>query len=301
MNKKLSLTIGIPAFNEEANIYRLLQSLFSQNQANFKLDKIILVSDGSTDLTVNGAKKIKNKKLIILENKKRLGLNSTQNRIISQSSSDILIIFNADILIKNKMTINRLISHFYRQNKIGIVGARTEIIQPNNFVGKILANSHNFKQSAYKKYNKRDNVYLCHGAGRAFSKEFYKKLKWPENCPEDAYSYFSCIKSGFKFHYASDAKVYFLPSTNLSDYIKQSTRFFSGKKAIEKFFNTKVIKNRYRLPFFLTLSILIIYFKKNPVLTLTYILVIPFVQILSQIKKVDQSKYEISVSSKNFN
>ena len=52
MRKKLTVTIGIPAYNEEANVRNLLVSLLAQKETNFKLQEIIVVSDGSTDKTV---------------------------------------------------------------------------------------------------------------------------------------------------------------------------------------------------------------------------------------------------------
>ena len=51
MTNKLTLSIFIPAYNEEANIEHLLRSILSQKQDNFKLSDINVVSDGSSDKT----------------------------------------------------------------------------------------------------------------------------------------------------------------------------------------------------------------------------------------------------------
>ena len=58
--KKPTLSIGIPAFNEEANIYFLLKDLLSQKMDQFNLERIIVNSDGSTDDTIEQVKRIKN-------------------------------------------------------------------------------------------------------------------------------------------------------------------------------------------------------------------------------------------------
>ena len=49
--KKLTVTIGIPAYNEEKNIGRLLKSLSNQKGDDFTLNEIVVLSDGSTDMT----------------------------------------------------------------------------------------------------------------------------------------------------------------------------------------------------------------------------------------------------------
>ena len=298
-NNKFTVTIGIPAFNEEANIHRLLTSILLQRRDNFILERIIVMSDGSTDLTVSEAKKTKNNLITVIDKKQRQGLNESQNQIIKLASSDVLIIFNSDILIKNHNAIENMVSHFYKFKNLGIVGARTDIIWPKSFIGRILANSHFIKQTIFQKYKKGDNVYLCHGSARAFAKAFYKKLTWPYNCPEDAYSYFACKKNNYKFIYEKNSIIHFSPSSNFSDHYKQSTRFFNGKKIIEKYFNKNDIRSEYKLPLFLTLSCLLAFIFKKPHLTIPFIFLLPIMAILSQVRKVDHSKYEISASTKN--
>ena len=54
MNKKLTVSVGIPAYDEEANIKSLLEAILQQRQENFILKSIIVVSDGSTDRTAIG-------------------------------------------------------------------------------------------------------------------------------------------------------------------------------------------------------------------------------------------------------
>lgn len=56
--KKLTVTIGIPAYNEEQNIGHLLVNIFNQSTSIAILDEIIIVSDGSTDNTIKAIKKI---------------------------------------------------------------------------------------------------------------------------------------------------------------------------------------------------------------------------------------------------
>ena len=50
-HKKLTVTIGIPAYNEEKNIGRLLRALLRQKTNGLSIKKIIVISDASTDKT----------------------------------------------------------------------------------------------------------------------------------------------------------------------------------------------------------------------------------------------------------
>ncbi len=47
----LSISIGIMAYNEEANIGRLLQSVFDQRCVNGHIEEIVVVASGCTDNT----------------------------------------------------------------------------------------------------------------------------------------------------------------------------------------------------------------------------------------------------------
>ena len=64
-NKKssgdLTITIAICALNEEANIGKLLDSIMIQEEEGYKLEKILVISDGLTDRKVEIEKKFRQK------------------------------------------------------------------------------------------------------------------------------------------------------------------------------------------------------------------------------------------------
>ncbi|QQR64413.1 glycosyltransferase family 2 protein [Candidatus Roizmanbacteria bacterium] len=62
--------MGIPAFNEGRNIQNLLRSILIQTERSYRIDKIVLISDGSNDDTVWKARQVKNKRLQIIDIKK---------------------------------------------------------------------------------------------------------------------------------------------------------------------------------------------------------------------------------------
>lgn len=298
MKKNKSLTIGIPAFNEEANIKNLLLDILSQRKRGFDLKQIIIVSDGSRDKTVLEARSVNDKRIILIVNNARRGVNQAQNQIIRRSKTDILVLINADVLPKNKFFLTELIKPILRDRKIGIVGANTISLPARTIIERILANSHEFKQFLYRRINDSDNVYLCHGRARAFPKEFYSQIIWPDNCPEDPYSYYFCKQKGFKFVFAPMASVFFRSPNNLQEHIVQSTRFISGQKKLEEFFPKEYIAEQFKLPSLFLLKAIILYLFKNPFSTPAYLLINLYIRLFKKEKPNHFSRYKISPTSK---
>src|SRR5438034_290913 len=107
--KHTTITIGIPAFNEEENIKMLINDILNQKPSDFIIEKIIINSDGSTDKTVEICKSIKNEKIVVFDNKERKGLATGQNNILQHTNSDILVLLNADTRINDEFFVKRLI------------------------------------------------------------------------------------------------------------------------------------------------------------------------------------------------
>ena len=87
---KLRITIGIPAFNEEKNIAKMIIKLKKFS------DEIIVCNDGSSDLTGEIAEKMG---VIVINHEKNLGYGAGINSIIKKSKeidTDILVTFDAD-------------------------------------------------------------------------------------------------------------------------------------------------------------------------------------------------------------
>lgn len=295
--KKLTITIGIPAFNEEQNISHLLVSLLEQKITLGVLDKIIVISDGSTDKTVKAIASFNDKRIQVIDRKKRVGLNETQNQIFAKSQSDILILINADVLPLNRILIDEIVRPMRQDEAVGLVGADTVSARPHTIVERILGNSHVFKQFIYRRINNGNNVFLCHGRTRAFRKKLYKKLHWPISVPEDAYSYFFCLQQGMKFAYAKKAKVVFRSPTSLSDHMKQSNRFTVGNRLLEKYFSKKDVRKSFHVPKLLLLKSIFLFLISRP-FSLPMYLGITFCNSVASKSMKYSSKYNPSKSTK---
>lgn len=291
------VTIGIPAHNEEDNIALLIEALKTQKMDHGQIAEIIVVSDGSTDHTVDRVRSISDERIRLIVWKKREGLNSAQNKIVSEASGDILVILNADILPANDTFIQEIIAPILNDDRVGLVGADMTAAKSLSIFEAIIMNSYEMKNNIYKALRSQDNIYLCHGQARAFSRAFYKQMKWLDEFPEDAYSYILCLQKGFLFRFASCAQVVFRCPQNLLDHLRQSGRFVDGKERLRRGFSASSIHAYYRIPlplFFREFGKLL---ARHPFLTAAYLLIMIYVR-MSGWRPSHASRYEISKSSK---
>lgn len=297
--KKVTLTIAIPAYNEEANIKKLLDNLSRQNYENIALDKILVVSDHSTDNTAKIVKAYKNKKVKLIENIRRIGKPAVQNIMFKNTNSDYLVILDADILPDGKNFIMDLINPLMKDKKTGMTGADTVPAKNSTFVEKVISDSHLFKTGIYKKMAGGNNIYMCHGRGRALSRSFYTKIKIPVNCSqEDAYIYLLCNKLGFKFIYTPKAQVIFRSPATIADHAKQSMRFSQGNKSLYNYFDGEFIQRSYELPISIIFKEVFKFIINNPVSAALYILIQVYIIVFKPASRTNVGAWNISASTK---
>ena len=120
----LEVSIGIPAYNEEANIGRLLKTLLGQKLRQVKIREIIVVASGCIDKTVEIVKGFqkKEKRIKLFVQRQRLGKNAANNLFFKKAKSNTLVLVCADILLK-KDCLENLIRPFL-DPKVGIAAAR---------------------------------------------------------------------------------------------------------------------------------------------------------------------------------
>lgn len=297
MTKK-TITIGIPAYNEQENITRLINSILSQYiPSSISLKEIIVFSDGSTDSTIERIKSIKDKKVKLIISNARQGIAYSQNELVNRSNTDILVIINGDVLPQNKLFLSNLIMPLLKDKIAALVSADVISLPPKFFFERIISDSHGIKHSMYKRIKNEDSVFLCHGRARAFSKTFYKIIRWPKDCPEDAYSYLFCKQMGLKFVFANNAKILFRSPANFIDHKMQSDRFTLGMKVLEKDFSLSMVKEEFNIPKSLILKGFFEFIIKKPISAIGYILISAIVRFSNK-KDINLSKWKVSSSSK---
>lgn len=120
----LEVSIGIPAYNEEANIGQLLENLLGQRLKKVRIAEIIVIASGCTDRTVEIVEnwQKKDRRIKLFKQTRRLGKTSADNLFLKKARSSILVLESADTL-PSKNCIEKLVAPFSNP-KVGITAAR---------------------------------------------------------------------------------------------------------------------------------------------------------------------------------
>ena len=296
---KPTLTVGIPAYNETANIRQLLLALLNQVLSSAVLAEIIIVTDGCTDDTVAQIKSIDDHRVKIIEQFERQGLVVGQNEIVRLASGDILVLLDGDVLPKGALFLETIIQPILADPEVGMVGADTTCATPKTFIERVIAESHAAKSVMYRTIRNGNNIYLCHGRARALSRRFYQSLVWPVQHPEDSYSYLYCIQKHFKFVYLPTAQVIFRSPQNLTDHLRQSLRFVHGRSQLIDSFPSGFAQREYVIPFSKIIATSCAALFRHPILTSSYALITVWGRLTYLFNHTHyHSIYEPSVTSK---
>ncbi len=242
-----TVTIGIPAHNEEGNISRLLADIKRQKIVGFKLSKILVISDGSTDSTVEQVNKVRGLPLTLHIKRKRAGLATSLNYIFNHSKADIVVTLDADIRILDTEFLAKLISPII-SNVADYTSSSIQEFPPKSFFPNCLALSMQVKRNIYRAMDRGSNLYTSFGLARAYTQKIYQNMRFPLSVGNDMYSYLYTKSTGQRFlHVPSAVASYVLP-TDLSDSSSQSIRYYQARRAMEQYFDIQLVKQSMLIP-----------------------------------------------------
>lgn len=133
-NKINMIGIGISTYNDYISTDNILRSIIKKTNAIHGRDySIIVLDDGTTDKKI--VKELKNvcdkHGVRLMKNSKNRGIPYTWNRITRNCGSEIVVIFNNDIIVANPDWLKYFEYFITRNEKIGAVGF--PLINPPDF------------------------------------------------------------------------------------------------------------------------------------------------------------------------
>lgn len=234
----ISVSVCVAAYNEEANIGRLLDALSRQKLTSCTISEIIVVSSGCTDKTEEIVRKKikKNKDIKLLSQKERKGKASAINLFLSHAKSDVLVLESGDT-VPTKNTVENLIRPF-TDPKVGMTGARPV---PVDSLSTFMGFCANFLWNMHHQLAQRSPKL---GEMVAF-RSVLQKI--PEDTAVDEASIEAVITAqGYEIKYAQDALVYNKGPDTVSDFLKQRRRIANGHyhlKVTEKYSTSTMSAN----------------------------------------------------------
>jgi glycosyltransferase involved in cell wall biosynthesis len=300
MKRKKTVSIYMPAYNEQHNIDHILRQIYAQKQSGFVIKQVVVVSDGSTDNTVKIAQKYRNRGVEVIDGKVNRGQTYRQNEILSLASSDILVLLNADLLLADDEVIARLVNPIINGADLSAQWARP--FKPRTLIERILYAGFELKYFVYKHHNNGNNIYTCVGHMRALSKKFYSHVTFPKvSDGEDQYLYLACKKGGYRYEYTPSHNLYFKLPDNFNDYKKYALRIFQTQRKFGDVFSEDLLRSERALPIGLQIQGCLHAFTKSPINTLFYVILHFIMQHLAWIMPLNsQQTFKVATSTKNF-
>jgi glycosyltransferase involved in cell wall biosynthesis len=243
MKTKPTLTVGIPAYNEEANIGRTLKEVLSQKQTNYNLRNIVVYSDASTDKTNTIVKALSQKHPLvkIKVGKKRIGKYLRVGQAFSECKTEFLVILDADIMLESKDFLSTLIQVLVADKKANMVSARNIPLRPDTFIGKTIYTSILFWDNVRISLPDLSSAENFFGTATAYRGSFAQKVKIPKKTSDPHLYIFLMVDRKKGFRYCIDAFVYQWPIATIRDYNKFLRRTL-GKEdpLLRKLFGKKI-------------------------------------------------------------
>lgn len=250
-SKKLTTSIGIPCYFAEKNIVNVLSSLITQNEKNQTIKEILVYSDGSTDKTIMLARSIKDKRIKVIDGKKRKGMIAGMFKMFEIYKGDLFVLLNDDIKITDNSFIDHAVKPFLKEKNIGLVGGTPKPLPSRTFTERASASAYNVYDEARLKFRKGNNKYTCDGKIMVLSRKLInvldKKQKLNEYGCVDVYIYFTCITNNLLYRYVPKAVVWFRGPENMHDFISLTARNNTNIYMLEKTFGS-IVNEEYSIP-----------------------------------------------------
>ncbi|HKR73099.1 MAG TPA: glycosyltransferase family 2 protein [Candidatus Nitrosocosmicus sp.] len=236
---EFDITIGIPTYNEEANILKFFEALKSQVLSQDRSVEVIFIDDSDDDTPqIIENLRIKNPEISIrlIHNMSRRGASYAWNTIFRVAKGKVLILFDADIALGDNC-ISTLTNNI--NGHVGLCASNTIPVRKDN---NIYSSAATFIANWLRSMRMHGlSQYTTMGRALSIDTQLAKKISIPnETIAIDLYVQCMIIKQDKNILYDDNAKVYFVTPNNRKDFFSQIVRAMKGYgqiKEIMKSFN----------------------------------------------------------------
>ena len=219
-DQSIRCSVGIMAYNEEANIAHTLSAVLNQHGPSMQIEEIIVIASGCTDRTVPIVAEIalQEPQVRLCIQEKREGKASAINLFLKEASSEVVILIGADVIPENGAIESLCVP--FKDPAIGMVGGRpVPINDPATFMGHTV-------HLLWRLHDRVARITPKLGEVIAFRNVI---SGIPTNSAVDEISIQALISQlGYKLLYEPDCVIYNKGPVTLRDYLKQRRRIYAG-------------------------------------------------------------------------
>lgn len=224
----ISVSVLVPAYNEQDNITNLLRSILEQDIRPAKLLEILVDASGSNDnsrdliLEMSKAYQI----VSLVDIGKRDGLVASLDRLLKRARGDLIVRIDGDVRLP-PLTLFPLIGRFTDRD-VGIVGPRVRVNVTNNrIVNRIVNAEYELHHLVSQRKPKTTNL------------QVFRRLDLTiiGSEAEDNLIQHYIVSTGFKALYDDSVYVVINPPCNVSDLFKQRARCIRTTRWFKKQMN----------------------------------------------------------------
>jgi cellulose synthase/poly-beta-1,6-N-acetylglucosamine synthase-like glycosyltransferase len=224
-----SVSIIIPAYNEEKSIAKTIDSALALEYPSDKLE-ILVVDDGSKDNTLKIAKTFqKNTRFPVrVFSKANGGKGSALNFGIERAKNEIIVSMDADSYVEVK-TLKRMVALFYSE-KVMAVTSSMVVSNPRSIWQRIQQAEYYLGIFLRKSFSVVNAIHVTPGAFSAYRKKFFEKYGGYEegNITEDLEIALRIQKNDYIIENAADALVSTIAPRTFMQTLVQRRRWYVG-------------------------------------------------------------------------
>jgi len=222
----ISCSIGIMAYNEEANIGRLLQALILQRTAKAVVSEIMVVASGCTDRTEYIVQDWMGRdgRIRLITQPRREGKASAINQFLPRAKERIVVLCGADLLPEGD-AIEELVAPFANP-EVGMTAARpVPVNPPGTFMG--------FAAKLLWELHHQINLHSFKAGEMIAFRKIFEQIPFCTSVDE------ACIEpvvrcQGFELRYIPTAVIHNKGPVTVSDFLRQRRRIFAGHLALHR-------------------------------------------------------------------
>ena len=239
----LSVSVIVPAYNEEKSLGASIESLLSQDYDNYE---VVVVDDGSTDRTLEIAKGFEGPKVKVIH-QPNAGKAEALNSGIRSCAGAIVLTVDADTRL-NRGALKALAQRFGSDTRLGALSGNVKVDSPKGILQRLQEAEYTTGIGLGRKgQSMLSSVMIVPGPIAAFRKEAVEEVNAfsSQTFAEDFDVTLAILRARYKTEYEDRAIAYTMAPKRVGDLLKQRRRWYRGMMQVLAKHEDMVFRPRY--------------------------------------------------------